>query len=185
MSTFDPDTLTLAAERDRIATEYDRVEAEIGEHRQAIDAADDDADVSQHRARLETLVPYLGDLDHMGRAVTALIDEHGDDATVRVRGLSAGEYAKVENKTADAADRASTSGGVPGSGRLIFAAAGLFDAPFYDGEPDALDAKLRALADQPVGVRKWVEDCVDERTVVGEKNWRERGGRTSDAASTT
>lgn len=167
MSRFDPDTLTLQAEIDRLAAEYDDTEADL-------------TDLEADSARAASKQRYLGDLDQMGREVAALADAHGEDATVTVRGLSAGEYAKVENRTAEAASNVSGSGGAPGSGRLVFAAAGLVDAPFYDGDEGDLNAKLQALAEQPVGVRKWLEDLVSERTVADEKNWRESAGRSTD-----
>lgn len=167
MTRFDPDTLTLADELQRLATEYDDTEADL-------------LDMAADNARAAAKQQYLGDLDHMGREVQALIDEYGPDATVTVRGLTAGEYAKVENRTAEAAERVSGSS-APGSGRLVFAAGGLCDAPFYDGEADDLNAKLECLAGQPIGVRKWLEDLVNDRTVADEGNWRSSaGGETAE-----
>lgn len=170
MTRFDPDTLTLAAERDRLAAEYDRVEADL-------------RGMSPDNARAAAKQQYLGDLDHMGREVQALIAEYGADATLTVRGLSAGEYAKVENRTAEAAEAVNGSA-APGSGRLVFAAGGLVDAPFYDGDADDLNAKLACLADQPIGVRKWLEDLVNERTVADEGNWRDSAEPTAGETPT-
>lgn len=168
---FDPDTLTLAAERDRLAAEYDRVETEL-------------ADLEPDTARAASKQQYLADLDHMGREVQSLIGEYGPEAEVTVRGLDAKEYAKVQNRTAAATENVSGSA-APGSGRLVFAAGGLLDAPFYDGDESDLDAKLDCLGDQPIGVVKWVEDLVNERTVADEKNWRDSAERMPDAAPTT
>lgn len=182
MTRFEPDTLTLAAAQDALAERYDETEAEIGDLQRAISDADEDDDVEAMRDRLKRLRSELDDIDQEGRAVSALLDRYDAEATVTVRGLSASEYAKVENYTWNAAKKVTSGDSVPGTGRLVFAAAGLVDAPFYDGGGDDLDAKLSALGAEPIGVRKWVEDLVNERTVVGEKNWRESAGRSTDRA---
>lgn len=178
MTRFDPDTLTLTAELDRLASAFERTEAEIGDLQTRL--KDDDADRQNLIAERSRKQTYLGELEQMGQAVGQLIDDHGEDATVTVRGLDAGEYAKVKNRTSEAANRTDYQA-APGSGELVFVAAGLVDAPTYDGPPDDLDAKLEWVARQPIGKRKWLQDAIDERTVVGEKNWRELAGRSSAA----
>lgn len=173
MSRFDPDTLTLGEERDRLATEYGETESDL-------------EDMEAGSARAASKRQYLADLEQMGSEVAWLIDEYGEDATVTVRGLHAGEYAETENRTADANAKSTGSGGVPGTGKVIFAASGLVDAPWLgDGHPyigDTLDAgslddRLTAFVGTaedhglPIGVRKWVEDLVSERTQAS-GNWR-------------
>lgn len=195
MSRFTPDTLTLGDElvrlADREATVRDRL-ADLG----------DDAPERQRYVR------ELDDIEQEGAEVHWLIDGddhgfdgYGPDATVTVRGLHAGEYAEVNNRTSDANARSTSQGGVPGTGRLIFAARGLVDAPFLgDGHPyidrtleaSNFDDRLAALAGTgdgdglPIGVQKWLEDLVNDRTVGDRGNWRsaadDYGGRSSDAA---
>lgn len=179
MTRFEREELALGAELDRLASAAESTEAEIG----AIQAklqSDEDVDEDLLRAQLARKRGHLADLEHMGLAVGELVSDHGEDESVTVRGLNSGEYAKVKNRTNDAANRSSYDT-APGSGELVYAAAGLIDAPTFDGDADNMDAKLEWLSRQSIGVRKWLQDLVDNRTVVGEKNWRELAGRSSAA----
>lgn len=182
MTRFSPDTLTLGDELERLADRYDDV-------RDRIRQADDDDPQRQRWVR------ELDDIEQEGAEVRWLIDgdDHGFDgygpeAEVTVRGLDAGEYAEVNNRTSDANARSTSQGGVPGTGRLIFAARGLVDAPFLGGghpyiaeslNASVFDDRLTAIAGTgngdglPIGVQKWLEDLVNERTVGDRGNWRE------------
>lgn len=151
------DTLSFGAERDRLAEAVDDLQGRLAK----ADVGDEAADYS------------LNELNQQGRGVHWCIEEYGPDAEVTVAALSAGEFARVEDRVHDAG---------PGVHRNVFAAAGLVDAPWLperDGETDGewLDTKVAAVADLPVGVVKWLYATVDERTTVGEGNWR----RSSDA----
>lgn len=185
MSRFEPITITLAEAREQLAREYGEAEAD----------RDDAEQGSDEWVRLNQ---QLDRLDSYGRAVDWLIngddtgfDGYGPDAEIRYRGLDAGTYATVENRTAGAASRLQNGDGVSGTMKVVYAAHGLLDAPFYTGSPEDLDAKIRALTGgengdgQPLAVRNWLEWLIDQRTVVGEKNWRESAGPTKDAATPT
>lgn len=195
MTRFSPDTVTLGDELVRLADREQTV-------RETLDDLDDDAPERQRYIR------ELDDIEQEGAELLWLIDGddhgfdgYGPDAEVTVRGLHAGEYAEVNNRTSDANARSTSRGGVPGTGRLIFAARGLVDAPFLNGghpyigrnlDPNNFDDRLEALAGSgdgdglPIGVQKWLEDLVNDRTVGDRGNWRsaadDYAGPSSDAA---
>lgn len=144
----------------------------------ALDELDDQLD--QLAASLQTaedgtasaavLQRSANEIDTQGADLSGLVDEYGEDAEVTVRGLDAGEYARVEDRVA--AMRAGTDepGGLPGSSRNVWAAAGLVDAPFLDDDA-GFDAKIQTVAAQDPGVAKWLEARVNDLTSVSEGNW--------------
>lgn len=139
--------LVLSDERARLDDRLDELADEIV-------AADEPAALREVAAQVETRLA----------GVAHLIDAHSADATVTVRGLTAGEYAKVEDRLA--AMRAEAPGeDVPGAQTNLVAAAGLVDAPFVpaDVDPDDLGAMLEVVSDQPVGVARWLYALVDDR----------------------
>jgi hypothetical protein len=142
-------TVTLGDERDRLSAELD-------------DLADDLAAADDPPAKLWS---EAQDLDQAGEAVAALAARHGDEATVTVRGLTAGEIARVEDHLDD-------SDGGAGASRIAYAAAGLEDAPFLDDDAVSLQARMEAIADEAVGVRVWIEELVDDVGSPDEGNWQ-------------
>lgn len=169
------ETLRLGDEIERLAEEYDRVEA-MG------DEADDSA--SGQAVRWS-----LNELDQQGAAVAELADEHGRDATVTIRGLTAGEFGRVEDRVDAARQRRDGAPSMQGYHRVVYAAAGLVEAPFFD--PDAvtgpdwasrtpserLDAKTETVADLNIGLVKWLYARIDDQTTPDEGNWRASAGQ--------
>lgn len=145
---IDTDTLRLGAV-------YDRLDDRLDELARSLADADDPAALRQVASGVDT---QLG-------AVGWLIDRHGDDATVTVRGLTAGEHAHVEDRLAAMRD-AADGDTIPGARTNVYAAAGLVDAPFLDAHDPDLDAALATITDLPVGVAKWLEAEVNDRTTV-------------------
>lgn len=194
MTGYQGETLTLGAERDRLAESFDEIDRDL-------------EDVEPGSSEHARLLRERNDVDQMGQAVNALItgdesqgfDGYGPGAEITVKGLDAAEYAETINRADDAAQQAATKS-IRGTGGLITAAYGLVDAPFLgDGHPfidDTLDPtdpddRLRAFGARedekglPPGVRKWVADLVSERSQLGEKNWRRSAGPTQDTGSGT
>lgn len=153
--------MTLATETLRLGDERDRLDGRLDDLADTIADADNPAAMQQVAAQVETRLS----------GVAYLIDAHGADATVTVEGLTAGAYARVEDKLA--AMRAQAPGdSVPGSQTTVFAAAGLVDAPFCDDADPGLDATIETVADQPVGVAKWLEARVNDLTTVSAEDFR-------------
>lgn len=163
------ETVTLGAELERLDSAVDDVAASL-------------QDVEGDTASAQALRQYANDLDTQGAALAALVEKYGTDATVTVRGLSAGEYARVEDRTAAMRDQSDQPGGLPGSSRNVFAAAGLVDAPFLETGAD-FDGRVSAVADQSVGVAKWLESKVNDLTSVDEGNWTPLRERLADTST--
>jgi len=151
-------TVSLGAERERLAEELDELVTKLS------DADDPPA----------KLWSEAQDLDESGKAVSALAELHGEDETVTVRGLTAGEYARVEDHVGDADAGA-------GATRIAYAAAGLVDAPFLHADNMNLEDRMAAIADQPVGVRIWLETIVNDLATPDEGNWRPLADRLAAA----
>lgn len=150
-----------------LGDERDRLDAALDDMVDQLDAADSDTAAQAIRQQAQ-------EIDARGRGVAYLIDEHGADAEVTVRGLAAGDYAEVEDRVAALRDQQGTDSALPGAHRNIFAAAGLVDAPFLpeDADTNSLDVRLDAVADQPTGVAKYLEAIVNDLTTVDEGNWK-------------
>jgi hypothetical protein len=167
--------VTLGEKTYRLGDELDRLDEELDELQERLRDAEPgtaSADVIRERAN---------QLDMQGSGVAYLVAEYGADATVTMRGLPAGVHAAVEDIAADLRAERSGAGGAPGSATLVFAAAGVVDAPFLpdpeDGEePDGVEAEIRhalaVVSQQPTGVAKWLEARANELTAVDEGNWR-------------
>jgi hypothetical protein len=155
---FEEVTLRLADERDRLDDRLDEYAEEAAD-------ADDSSAIDQVATQCQQ---RLAGVDH-------LIDRHGRDATVTIRGLSAGQFARVEDRVAAKRERSSQEA-LPGYHRNTYAATGLVEAPFLDVDPDAeadeFEQRLKAVADQPVGVVKWLESRIDDETSVAGDDFR-------------
>jgi len=166
-------TVRLAEERDRLAEQYERLEDADDEH--------------------DAISWSLNELDQQGAALQALIDEHGSEASVTISGLTAGEYGLVEDRVEHARqqrDRAT----MRGYHRVVYAAAGLVEAPFFDPgdvsdppweartQEERLDEKIATVADQNIGLVKWLYTLVDDETTPDEGNWRQRSGPPAEDA---
>lgn len=142
-------TLALADERDRLDERLDELADKIV-------AADDPTTLQQVASQVETRLS----------GVAYLCSQYDPEAaSVTVRGLTAGEYARVEDRLAAMRDEADGDR-IPGSETNVFAAAGLVAAPFIDDRDPDLDTALQAVAGQPIGVAKWLESRVNEETTV-------------------
>lgn len=157
--------MTLEEETRVLGEELERLDERLDELTERLDNADADT------ASAQVIRSAANDIDTQGGAVAYLVEEYGADATITVRGLAAGEYARVEDRTAAMRAEADGVGSLPGSSRNVFVAAGLVDAPFYEGDPDDLDAKLAEVTSQPVGVVTYLEALINDLTTVSEGNW--------------
>lgn len=127
-------------------------------------------DAEDGTASAAVLQRSANEIDTQGADLAGLVEEYGEDAEVTVRGLDAGEYARVEDRAAAMRAQADQPGGMPGSTRNVWAAAGLVDAPFLDEDAD-FDQKIQAVASLDPGVAKWLEARVNDLTSVSEGNW--------------
>lgn len=174
------------AEREiTLGDELERLDAELAD----VEAAEQAGDLSGDASRLA-----YSEYDAAGRALYALAEAHGHDATITVRGLSAGEFARVEDRVAVAREQRNTQAGLQAYHRNVYAAAGLVSAPFFDPDevtdppwdartPDQrLDARVTVVAEQNPSLVKWLFARVDEATTPDEGNWRPSADSTTDAA---
>lgn len=193
-------TVTLGEERERLAREHDQVE-------QLQQGAEDEATASAYGYS-------ANEIAQMGAAVDYLIrgnpddeaDEfegYGADATVTVRGLSAGLHGWVTDRVESLRERRDDVESARGYHRNVFAAAGLVDAPFVDLEAaaDAVThpgsstdyegltptkqraARVSAVEDLPPNVTRWLFDLVDDQTGVGQGNWKASSGQPQGTTS--
>jgi hypothetical protein len=135
----------------------------------------------------EALRHGANELDQQGAAVAALVDEYGSDATVTVCSLTAGEFGRVEDRVTAARQRHDRSA-MQGYHRVVYAAAGLVDAPFFNRDEvsdppwdersatEQLDAKVATVADLDIATAKWLYRLVNAETTPDQGNgdWRER-----------
>jgi len=147
----------------------------FGEHtvtlREAIDDVDAQLDELADRmldaeagtAAAQTVSQLVSDAEDALDGLAWLAERHGPDAEITVRGLSAGQQAKLDDRHADLRAERQAPGNAPGSHRQVKAATGLVDAPFIASDADYQE-RLAALADQPVGVVRWIESEVEEAT---------------------
>lgn len=186
-------TVTLDDERKRLDTALDDIVETL-------------AEANSETATARRLMREARDLDQAGRAVDYLIegdDEDDDseagpgdegfagydpDATVTVRELDGEAWGRVEDRVATMASAQPGSGGVPGSSRNVYAAAGLVDAPFLNGVgSDVLGDKADAVASltPAPGAQKWLESLVDDVGSVDEGNWQPLAERFAARANST
>jgi len=166
------DTISLGDELQRLADQYDDLEAR---------QEDADGSVSADAVRWS-----LNELDQQGAAVADLVNEYGADATVTVSGLTAGEFGRVEDRVETARARRDRQT-MQGYHRVVYAAAGIVEAPFFDPDgvtdpswdertaAERLDAKVATVADLNIGVAKWLYGRVDEKTTPDTGNWKPSG----------
>lgn len=134
----------------------------LGEARDRLDERLDA--LADRAADGEGVVDDATDAEHHHQAVTALCDEYGADAEIRVQGLTAGDYARVEDRLANSPN----SG--PGSSRTLTTAAALQAAPFLDerdADPRSLEETAPVVADLPPTVVRWLHHVADDLTTVG------------------
>ncbi|PSP80166.1 hypothetical protein BRC81_02960 [Halobacteriales archaeon QS_1_68_20] len=155
----------------RLGDAFDELDAHLDELAAMLQDADSET------ASAQALLRRANETEARLSGVAWLIEEYGEDATVTVTGLGAGDFARVEDRVATIRAQSDEPGGVPGSKRNVVAAAGLVDAPFLDLDEDASERqqfkqKLGAVgSDQlPVGVTKWLEHLVNEESSI-EGNW--------------
>lgn len=148
--TLDREVVTLSEEKQRLD---DRLE----ELADKIVQADDPTALRSVGAQVETRLS----------GVAYLVAQHGADGVVTVRGLTAGDYAEVEDRLAQMRTEAGQED-LPGASTNVFAAGGLVDAPFLPAADNDLSLadRVRIIADQPVGVAKWLESRVNDLTTV-------------------
>jgi len=168
--TLEESTISLGDERNRLNDRLDELADGAAE-------ADEDA-VATYRQLAHEVETHLS-------GVVYLCEKHGADATVTIRGLTAGEFAQVEDRVAAKREQ-STQQSLPGYRDNVMAASGLVDAPFLpdrDGVDDWYETKLATVADAPVGVAKWLMSRVNEETSVSEGNWKSFNERYQEKAT--
>jgi len=170
-------TRTLAEERDRLDQRRDEL-------LERIDPDDEDAATDTDSASGQRLWRELNTVDQAGQAVGALIDRHGEAAEVTVRPLNGDLYGRVEDRVDTLREFKKGPGGVPGSSRNVYAAAGLIEAPFMDGRVEydglqrtagpTLQDRTEAVASQTPapGVAMWLEGLVNDVGQVETGNWQ-------------
>lgn len=160
----------MTEETRRLGDERDRLDAELD------DLADRLVDAEQGTQSAQMLQRTANDVETRLAGVAHLIERHGADATVTVRGLDAGAYARVQDRAEALRSQRDQPGDVPGARANIFAAMGLVEAPFLDAEDlaemDPLDATLSAVSNQPLGVAKYLESVANDLTTVSEGNFK-------------
>lgn len=159
---FAPETFVLGDERDRLDDRLDELADEF------VEMGENNPLRPRHAAEADEVENHLDALDWACEAL-------GAEEEVVVRGLSAGEHARV----VDWVDEHMRGGG-PGSRQNVLVAAGLVDAPFLDVESDgdaesddagpSIEDALPAVASLPPGFRDWLQSCVDDLTTVSEGN---------------
>jgi hypothetical protein len=176
-------TSTVAIEETRrLADECERLDAELGDLAISLADAEDGtqsaAMLKQSASKVETQLA----------GVSYLIDQYGADATVTVRGLDAGAYARVQDRAEAIRAQRDMPGDVPGARSNVFAAMGVVDAPFLTAEAlddmDPLDAKLDAVSGQPLGVSRYFEAVTKDLTTVAEGNFRTLRERLAEISTT-
>lgn len=179
-------TVELGAERERLSEKHDRIQEmrADGDNTSAIALNYTANEVSQMGAAVSYLIE--GDAGDGG------FDGHGADASVTVKGLTSGLYARVTDRVETVRQQRDDIQSSRGIHENIFAAAGLVDAPFVDfdeaaaavtrhgddrdyadlDESTKLDARVHAVTQLPPNVTKWLYSLVDDETGVGEGNWK-------------
>lgn len=176
--TLDTETYRLGDELERLDERQDELAERL------VDATDDEA------AALEQIAESV---EQQGRGVAWLVEQHGPDTTVTVRGLTSSGYALVEDRVDSIRQLRDDDSRTPGAHRNVYAAAGLNDAPFLDREdPPGVDdgrefadldaeerfeATYQAVTSLPIGPTKWLYSRVDEATTVDPGNWTSFGER--------
>jgi hypothetical protein len=164
--------MTLGQETLTLSEEHQRLDNRLEDLADKIVQADDPAALRSVGAQVETRLS----------GVAYLAGEHGPDATVTIRGLTAGDYAEVEDRLAQMRAEAGQEE-LPGASTNLFAAGGLVTAPFIEDNPP-LEDRLAAVADQPVGVAKWLESRVNELTTVEGNGFKRLDRRIADKQTT-
>jgi len=150
------ETLVLDEERDRLDERLNEL----------ADKAANADEPGAYRAIANELEPQF-------QGIAWLCEQHGDDAEIVIKGLTAGEMAHVEDDLQQVKTERQ-QGHIPGARKNYVAAAGLVAAPFYDAdEQQARDA----ITELPPGPQKWLYNRIDDKTTVegnGHKSFAER-----------
>ena len=148
--------LDVGPEEYRFEDEHDRIDERLDE------LAEEAADADEDAPALDSLTDEAARLERQLNDLERLIDEYGGDTTVTVKGLTAGDYARVQDDVAD--------GGGPGAKRNLTVAEGLVNAPFFETEDPSRNTKIMTVAGLPIGALLWLEDRIEELTRGDEGN---------------
>jgi len=130
-------------------------------------------------AAAQTLSQLVSDAEKSLRGLVWLREEYGADAEITVRGLSAGDQARVEDRASDIRAERSGAGNAPGSRRQVTVATGLVEAPFLDGDA-GYEETLRAVGNVPDGVVVWLQSEIDDATSLEGNDYRRFGERLKE-----
>lgn len=160
----------------RLGEERDRLDAKLDDYADKLVNADGGTAsaqaLQQAASNIET---QLGGVDY-------LVQQFGESAEVTVKGLNAGEFARVQDRAATMRAQRDEPGDIPGARSNVFAAMGVVDAPFLDEDAATLDDRVQAVTSQPIGVSKWLESIANELTTANEGNYKSLGERLADRA---
>lgn len=162
-------TITLADELDRLDARLDALAAEVGELESDLDTVIEEMATGDAAGYGDAVEEAIRIQESFLPGVNYLVEEYGDEATVTVGGLTAGDRGRVQDRTAAAkAQRVGWSAGGGGGSTaglwsIFYVAAGVVDAPFVDGD-GGFEAHVRAVREQPPQVVDWLENRVDART---------------------
>jgi|GEM_PF-3429122 len=172
--------MSLTEETRTLGEEFDRLDERLD------DVADRLSDTEGGTASGQALLQEANSVETQLGGVGYLIDEYGEEAEVAIAGLDAGEYARVQDRAEAIRSQQDHPGDVPGARSNVFAAMGLVDAPFLadpddeDDGGDSLDAKVSAVASQPIGVSKWLEAVANSLTTVSQGNFKPLSERLAE-----
>jgi hypothetical protein len=169
--------VSLVEETRRLGDEFDRLDEALDDISDSVAEADDNASG-------QALRQHANELDAQLSGVAYLIEEYGEDATITVRGLDAGEYGQVEDDVSAVRAQRDEPGGVAGARRVIFAGRGLVDAPFLEDGATG-DDTIAAVRNQPVGVAKYLEAVVNDLTTVESGNYKGLRERLAEKSAAT
>lgn len=127
---------------------------------------------TSENATYDGVASIAGKLELQLGGVVSLIDDHGEDAELVLRELTAGTHAQMEDRIAAKREQ-SRQENLPGYRDNVVAAAGLVDAPFLpDRDPEMseeewFEVRLSTVADEPPGVAKWLAAKTNDHTKGG------------------
>jgi hypothetical protein len=140
------------------------------------DLADRMVEADGGTAAAQTITQLVSDAEKSLQGLVWLRGEYAADAEITVRGLSAGDQARVEDRASDIRAERSGAGNAPGSRRQVTVATGLVDAPFLDAGAGYKET-LRTVADLPDGVVVWLQSEIDDATSLEGNEYRRFGER--------
>lgn len=183
MSDTNDDALTLTSETRTLGDEYDRLDAFLDDLADRVaNARSEDGDGE------DVMVPLLlNEADEAETAlqfVGALLDVHGEDATITVKPVGDLKQAEVENRVSEARQQTTVDGDIPGTRSLIEVSAGVVDAPWLEADGDTVEQML-AWFEGKKGAVYWLRSLLNNVEEFDEKNSQPFRERIAAASTST